>query len=557
LAPLVLTFIEMESFFMPKLNGGQALIHQLQREGIRVVFGIPGQGQYEAVDALYDSAPARKGAHDDQHPDPRYISVRHEQATTYMADAYARVSGEIAAALVVQGPGLFNAAAGMATAYAVSSPMLVITGPHHLDRNRDGNPTGNSASTSLQALTKWAARANRPAEIPSLVQEAVRQLKTGRPRPVGLEIAPQVFAATEEVELLPAVATPPTPVDPAALAQAVALIERAEKLVIWAGGGVQRAGAWPALKALAEHLQSPVVTSRQGKGVLSDRHPLALGFAETRYPLLRDWLAHRDLILAVGTSTNFASYHQPVIQIDIDEAQISQGAQVTSLVGDAQLVLSALQAAVTTTIPPRSHLAPVVQAEVAALNADRFDPSRQLQPQWDFMQAIRRALPADAIVVQGMNQMGYYSRNYYPVYASRSYLTSSSLATLGCAWPLALGAKVAQPERAVVALSGDGGFLYNSQELATAVQYGINAIVIVFNDNAYGNVLRAQMEQFDGRVIGTQLHNPDFVQLARSYGARGVLAQDAVALGAALQEALVTGKPTLIEVPVGMMAREY
>jgi acetolactate synthase-1/2/3 large subunit len=542
MAPIV---IETESFFMPKLNGGQALIHQLRQEGIRVVFGIPGQGQYEAVDALY------------QHADLRYISVRHEQATTYMADAYARVSGEIAAALVVQGPGLFNAAAGMATAYAVSSPMLVITGPHHLDRKRDGSPTGNDASTSLQALTKWAARANRPAEIPRLVQEAMRQLKTGRPRPVGLEIAPQVFAATEEVELLAPVVTSPPPVDPAALNQAVQLLARTEKPVIWAGGGVQRAGAWATLQALAEQLQAPVVTSRQGKGVLSDQHPLALGFAETRYPPLRDWLAQRDLILAVGTSTNFAAYRQPVIQLDIDEAQISQGDHVTGLVGDAQTVLSALQAAVTATIPARSHLAASVQAEVAALNAARFDPAQQLQPQWGFMQAIRCALPADAIVVQGMNQMGYYSRNYYPVYAPRAYLTASSLATLGCAWPLAMGAKVAQPHRAVVALSGDGGFLYNSQELATAVQYGINAIVIVFNDNAYGNVLRAQMEQFDGRVIGTQLHNPDFVQLARSYGARGVLAQDARALEVALLEALVAGKPTLIEVPVGMLERVY
>lgn len=530
---------------MPKLNGGQTLIHQLRREGIRTVFGIPGQGQYEGVDALYGQT------------DIRYISVRHEQATTYMADAYARVSGEIAAALVVQGPGLLNAAAGIVTAYAVSSPLLVITGPHHLDRKRGGSSAGNTASTSLQELTKWAARATCPAELPGLVHEAIRQLKTGRPRPVGLEIAPQVFAAVEEVELVAPVTVPSSPVDPVTLAQAVHLLEQADTPVIWAGGGVQRSGAWTAVQTMAEHLQAPVVTSRQGKGVLSDRHPLALGFAETRYPPLRDWLAHRDLILAVGTSTNFAAYRQPLIHIDIDETQITRSDHVTGLVGDAQNVLTALQAAVTSTLPARPHLAPVVQAEVAALNAARFDPVRQLQPQWDFMQAIRRALPDDAVLVQGMNQMGYYSRNYYPVYAPRAYLTASSQATLGCAYPLALGAKVAQPERAVVALSGDGGFLYNAQELATAVQYGINAVVIVFNDNAYGNVLRAQMEQFDSRVIGTQLHNPDFVKLAECYGARGVLARDASALEAALCEALTVAKPALIEVPVGMLEREY
>ncbi|MEZ4865669.1 MAG: thiamine pyrophosphate-binding protein [Caldilineaceae bacterium] len=530
---------------MPKLNGGQALIQQLQREGVRTVFGIPGQGQYEAVDALY------------QHPTIRYISVRHEQAATYMADGYARASGEIAAALVVQGPGLFNAAAGMATAYAVSSPMLVITGPHHLERKRGIATSSNEASSALHAVTQWAAKANRPAEIPALVHEAMRQLKTGRPRPVGLEISPQVFAAFEEVQLLDAANPTALAPDPAAIATAAQRIAQAQRPVIWGGGGVQRAGAWAAVQALAEHLQAPVVTSRQGKGMLSDRHPLALGFAELRYPPLRAWLEQRDLIIAVGTSANVSKAGQPVIQIDIDQDQISHSEHVHGISGDAQAVLAALQAAVVTTIPARMAQAAVVQAEVKALNLGRFDPARQLQPQWDFMQAMRRVLPDDTILVQGMNQMGYYSRNYWPVYAPRSYLTASSLATLGCAFPLALGAKVAQPARPVVALSGDGGFLYNSQELATAVQYGINVVVIVFNDNAYGNVLRAQLENFDGRVIGTELHNPDFVKLAQSYGAHGCLAADAAALESALGEALATPRPTLIEVPVGRLAREY
>jgi acetolactate synthase I/II/III large subunit len=156
-----------------------------------------------------------------------------------------------------------------------------------------------------------------------------------------------------------------------------------------------------------------------------------------------------------------------------------------------------------------------------------------------------------------MNQMGYYSRNYYPVYAPRTYLTASSHGTLGSAFPLALGAKVAKPDKAVVALSGDGGFLYNSQELATAVQYGISAVVIVFNDNAYGNVLRAQIEQFNGHILGTQLHNPDFVKLAEVYGARGVRAEDATRLEAELRKALTIDAPTLIEVPVGWLERQY
>ncbi|MCB0083333.1 MAG: hypothetical protein KDE47_20465, partial [Caldilineaceae bacterium] len=401
------------------------------------------------------------------------------------------------------------------------------------------------------------ARATRPAEIPELVHDALSAARRGRPRPVGLEIAPAVFAALEEVQTIETEPTSPLEAEKMVIDQAAQLLRQAQRPIIWAGGGVQRAGAGQLVQTLAELLNAPVVTSRQGKGVLSDRHPLSLGFAESRYAPLREWLTTRDLILAVGTSTNFGKYAQAVIQIDVDPAQISAGVHVTGVVSDAGAALSSLCELIATGefTPHREQHA--VHAEVAALNAARFNPADQLQPQWDLMQAIRRALPDDAVVVQGMNQMGYYSRNYFPVYAEHSYLTSSSLATLGCAFPLALGAKVGQPHRTVVALSADGGFLYNSQELATAVQYGINTIVILFNDNAYGNVLRAQEENFDGRVIGTELHNPDFVKLAQSYGAAAWLARDAGELEATLRKAVAVGRPVVIEVPVGKLARVY
>ncbi|MEZ4710837.1 MAG: thiamine pyrophosphate-binding protein [Caldilineaceae bacterium] len=524
---------------MSLLNGGQALIHSLQRAGIRTVFGIPGAGQYEAVDALYDA------------PGIRYISVRHEQAATYMADGYARASGEIAAALLAPGPGLYNGMAGMATAYAASAPMLVITGA----RQPSTDARDSDELAVMRRLTKWSAAASQPAQIPELVREAVRQLKSGRPRPVGLEIAPRILAQQAEVTLLdaPAVAAA---ADLPAIQRAAPMLRAAQKPVLWAGGGVQRAAAWESLQRLAEHLQMPVVTSRQGKGVLSDRHPLALGMAELRYAPLHHWLAERDLIVAVGTSQPLAGFAQPVVRIDADIAQFADQPNGVQIAGDAAAVLQALLTEIANRCAPRAVDA-ALHAEIRQLNGARFAPANQLQPQMGFMQAIRNALPADGLLVQGMNQMGYYSRNYFPVYAPRAYLTASAHATLGCAWPLALGAKVAQPERAVVALSGDGGFLYNAQELATAVQQSINAVVIVFNDNAYGNVLRAQQEEFDGRVIGTRLHNPDFLKLAESYGVRGVLAADAAQLETALRKALVADAPTLIEVKVGELARVY
>ena len=541
-----------------KMTGGQALVQALYREGVRVIFGVPGMQQYHAVDAVH------------QEPRIRYISTRHEQATSYMADGYARVSGRVATAMVVPGPGLLNAAAGMATAYAVSSPLLIVTGDAASATLPIGSPSAGGAITPdvqgaeddqrhfLRPITKWTARARWPADIPALVHEAFRQLHTDRARPVEIEIAPEVLAAETEIELV----APERYERPGGAGEqverAARILAAARQPVLWAGGGAISAGASAALQRLAEHLQAPVVTSPNGKGAVSDRHPLSLGLAELRYEPLREWLADCDVILAVGTRTGFADrlHSQQVIRIDIDPAEIERQRHHTfGIVGDARRTLEALYRLVTAT-PGPSGAAPV-SSTVRALNAARFAPEDQLEPQHSFMTAIRSVLPDDAILVQGMNQMGYYSRNYYPVYAPGTYLTASSYGTLGSAYPLALGAKVAAPERAVVALSGDGGFLYNSQELATAVQYGINAVVIVFNDNAYGNVLRAQIEQFDGHILGTQLHNPDFVQLAKVYGARGVRAHDADQLAGALREALAIEAPTLIEVPVGMMERRY
>ena len=518
---------------MIKMTGGQALAKSLYREGVRVVFGLPGAGQYEAIDGIYEE------------PGIRYFTTRHEQATTHMVDGYARVSGNIAAALVIPGAGVFNASTGIATAHSVSSPILVATGRH--------DQSNSDELTSIQQITKWAARATSPADVPIIIHEAFRQLRTGRPRPVYIEVPHEVLAAEEEVKLLESESYDPPAGDSDQITQAAHLLTAAQRPAIWAGTGVQRSGASQAIQALAEHLQAPVVTGRESKGVISDRHPLSLGMGELRFEPLRKWLAQRDVILAVGTSRlGNGDDKQQIIRIDIDAAVIERTADnCLGILGDARCCLEDIYRIISAKTPAR----PSCGGEVRAINAERFDPEIQLQPQWDFMQAIRASIPDDGIFVQGMNQMGYYSRNYYPVYEPRSYLISAG--NLGVALPVALGAKIAKPDKAVVVASGDGGFLYNSQELATAVQYGINVVVIVFNDNAYGNVLRAQVEQFDGHILGTELYNPDFVKLAEAYGVQGVRVPDARQLESALREALAADAPVVIEVPVGRMDREY
>ena len=518
---------------MTKMTGGQALAKSLHREGVRVVFGLPGAGQYEAIDGIYEE------------PGIRYFTTRHEQATTHMADGYARVSGKIATALVIPGAGVFNASTGIATAHSVSSPILVVTGKHDQDTSGE--------MSSIRQITKWAARASNPTDVPAIVHEAFYHLKTGRPRPVYLEVPHRVLAAEAEVKLLEPESYDPPAGEPECIAEAARLLVAAQRPAIWAGTGVQRSGASQVLVALAEYLQAPVVTGRESKGVISDHHSLSLGMGELRFDPLRKWLAQRDVILAVGTSRfGEGSDNQQIIHIDIDEAAIERTAHHSlGILGDARCCLEAIYGIISTTTSAR----PSRTEEVRAINAVRFDPKIQLQPQWGFMQAIRAAIPNDGIFIQGMNQIGYYSRSYYPVYESRSYLISAG--NLGVAFPIALGAKIAKPDKTVVVASGDGGFLYNSQELATAVQYGINVVVIVFNDNAYGNVLRAQIEQFDGHVLGTELYNPDFVKLAEAYGVQGVRAHDARELESALREAVAADALRVIEVPVGKMDRQY
>lgn len=533
---------------MPKMTGGQALAKSLYREGVRVIFGLPGVQLYHLLDALYDETGIR------------FITTRHEQATTYMADGYARAGGGIGTALVVPGPGLQNASAGIGTAYAASSPILVVSG--QIERDLIGVDRGmlhevNDQLDTIRPVTKWARRILKPQDIPAAVHEAFTQLKTGRPRPVEIEVPPETLAEEADITLLDA-ANPVRPAASADQVQAAAeVLASAQKLLIIAGGGVISSKATPALQRLAEYLQAPVLTTAEGKGALSDRHDLCLGAMRLRQDPLAEYIAQMDVVLAVGTRLAFPQLFsgQTVVQIDIDPAEVGRNyARTVGLVGDAKQTLEALYTRLSTTASPRMGR----QEEITALKQQRRDSSHaNLEPLAGYLKAIRNAMPDDGIVISGMTQVGYYSRPYYPVYTPGTFLTSSYFGNLGYAYPTALGAKVARPGAAVVAISGDGGFLFNSQELATAVAHKINAVVLVFNDNAFGNVMRDQRDRFQGRVYGPELHNPDFMKLAEAYGARGVRAMTAAELESKLKEALAIEAPTLIEIPCGPMPYPY
>jgi len=532
---------------MVKMTGGQALAKSLYREGVRVIFGLPGVQLYHMMDGLYDE------------PGIRFITVRHEQATTYMADGYARASGEIGTALMVPGPGLLNASAGIATAYSASSPVLVVSG--QIERDHIGGDRGmlhevNDQLDAIKPVTKWAHRILDPAEVPEAVHQAFHHLKNGRPRPVEIEIPPETLAEVADVELLEPEAPRTVAASKDQIEAAAEALAGASNPLIWAGGGVISSQGSEALTKLAEHLQAPVVTTAEGKGAISDHHPLALGALWLRNDTIASKDNGHDVILAVGTRLVTSQWldGQRVVQIDVDPEELGRNYENTLRVeGDARLTMEAILTAVAAKMPARSDRS----AQVAAQKAQRSNDIIKVEPQGELLQAVRNAMPEDGILISGMTQLGYYSRAHYPVYEPRTFITSSYSGNLGYAYPTALGAKVAQPGKAVVCLSGDGGFMFNSQEMATAVQHNINVVVVVFNDNAFGNVKRDQMNQFNGRTIGADLHNPDFVKLAEAYGAKGFLANGPAELESTLKEALTLDSPVLIEVPVGPMPSPF
>lgn len=525
---------------MVEMTGGQALVGQVIREGVETVFALPGVQLDWAFDALYD-ARDRVGV---------YVT-RHEQATAYMADGYARSTGKVGACMVVPGPGLLNATAALSTAYACSSPVLCITGQIASNLIDQGIGVLHEIPHQLEmvrSVTKWSGRAMTPAEVPGVVREAFRQLQSGRPRPVEIEIPPDVLAATGDVALRDPVPPDRSAGDPDLLRQAVAALRTAERPLIYAGGGVLLAAAWDELRALAEALEAPVVMSTEGRGALSDRHYLAqAGIAGQQL------LPTADLILAVGT--RFArpkGWGLPagatVIRVDADARELARApAPQIGIVGDAKAALAALVAGVDGVGPRPSR-----RAELAALKraADELLFER-MAPQYAYARAIRDALPDDGILVNDVTQVSFFASIGYPVYAPRTMIGPGYQGTLGCGFATALGVQAGNPGKNVVSINGDGGFLYNVQELATMKRYGLPLVAVVFRDDAYGNVKRIQQQRFRGRTIGSDLTNPDFVALAASFGIAATRAVGPEAFAGALREALATDGPVLIEVPVG------
>jgi acetolactate synthase I/II/III large subunit len=528
---------------MARMTGGEAIVDSLLRHGIDTVFGLPGVQTYGLFDALARASNRL-----------RLINARHEQTTAYMALGYACATGRPAAYAVVPGPGVLNTTAALATAWGVNAPVLCLTGQvpsGMIGRGRGQLHELPDQLATLRSLLKWAERIAHPSQASHLVARAFQEMLSGRRGPVALEMPWDQFGATAEITPQEPLPLHPNPVpDPDRIEALAKLLNGAKAPMLWVGGGAQHAAR--KILALAERIGAPVVSFRGGRGIVDDRHPLGLTIAAG----YRLW-PETDLLIGFGTRLEVPTMRWgampaglKIARVDIDPAEMPRLKVDVGIVTDAADAARAL----TEAVAPRSDTAR--RTAIAQAKAGSTAEIQKVQPQMSFLDAIRDVLPEDGILCDEMTQVGYVSWFGFAFHAPRTLITSGFSGTLGAGFPTALGVKVAMPDRPVVALTGDGGFLFGGAELATAVQYGINLITVLFNNSSYGNVLRDQRRLFQGRESGSSLRNPDFQTYARAFGVPAWRVTDAAGLRDALSEALKANAPALIEV-VTDITQEY
>lgn len=525
---------------MPLKTGGEATVEALIAHGVQTLFGLPGIQNDWLYNALFDNR--------DQ---IRVIHTRHEQGCAYMALGYTLATGEPGVFNVVPGPGVLNATAGMATAYALNAKVFCLTG-QILSRNI-GKGVGDlheipHQSEVLRGLTKWNDIALHPSETGRKVAQAFFEMESGRPRPVALEIPPDVLKLRAEVPPAPTPLPPfAPPVDVGAIETAGQWLGAAKRPMIFVGGGAQ--GVSAEVAQLAEMLQAPAVAYRTGHGVLDSRNPLSL-----KQPEAHDYYKATDVVLAIGSHMRMplqrwgSDSNMKIIRIDVDSDAMHRIQRPDlPIVARAEEALPPLLDAVDRHNRVRSPRA----EQMLALKAEWAKTSAYLEPQRSYLKVIREELGEDGIFVDELTQMGYAARIIMPIYKPRSYFSSGYQGTLGYGFPTALGAKVAKPDLPVLSIAGDGGFMFSAAELATAVQHRIPLVTIIFNNDAYGNVRTMQIRDYDERVIATDLLNPDFVKLGESFGANAFRAEDESQLRKAMRYGFASELPTIIEAPIG------
>ncbi len=535
---------------MALMNGGKAVVESLKVHGVDTVFGIISTHTMYIYDALYDETESI-----------RFVGGRHEHGVGCMADGYSRVTGKPGVLLTSGGPGAADSMGAMGEAYAASTPLLQFTAnveQHLLETGKGGLHDTKDQLGMFRAVTGWNARIEDLESLPDYFLEAFQRFKTGRPRPIELEMPTNLFPQQADVEVLPPREAPAQAPDQTEVERAAEALAKAKRPIIWVGNGVMLAGATEELRTLAEAVGAAVVSGVTGKGAFPDDHALSLGMGEfgrvQGSSPLADFYPKADLALVVGCSmphyrTVEAGIKLPsnLIQIDIDPGEIGKNYPATiGLLGDAKVSLQQLIAAVgARKVEPKEGY----QRDIGEARRQAYESTVSQYPnEVKTLEGIRRVLARDAVVSVDATVAAYRAHKCLPMYEPRTYIGPNQWVGLGFGFPGGLGAKVGVPDRQVAVITGDGGFQYNIQELGTAVQYGISPVVMVFNDGAWGVLKGVQRNLFEGRYFATELRNPDFVKLAEAYGANGVRVQNRQELLRALEEGLGSDVITVIDV---------
>lgn len=519
--------------------GGHAAIAMLETYGVDTVFGIPGVHTLDLYRGLADRG-------------MRHIGVRHEQGAGFMADGYARASGRPGVACLITGPGLMNAATPIGQAFSDSVPMLVICSVNassDLGKGRGRLHEITDQRAAIAPLTGFARTVKNAAELPGAVADAFKLFETGRPRPVVLEFPLDMLAAGADVAHAKREKAARPVAKPEDIKAAAALIDGAKAPLLIVGGGSVDGAA--EVKAFVEKSGILCVTTTAGKGVLPDSHPQSLG-STLVLPVTQKLLADADVILAVGTEmaetdswVDMLTINGKLIRIDLDAATMARDYTPTiGLLADAGPTLSALTAAIKGGRKPDLATAETVRRAV------RSDLNPLQKKHVKVLDAMRAALPADAIVVTDMTQIAYTANFTFPCEQPRCWFHPCGFGTLGYAVPAAIGAKIACPDRPVIAVAGDGGFMFTVQDLGTAVEQSLPLPIIVWNNDAFGQIAK-DMIALDIPELGVKPKNPDYQALARAFHARAVRPGSLAEMQEAIKAALKADGPTLIEVHEG------
>jgi acetolactate synthase-1/2/3 large subunit/sulfoacetaldehyde acetyltransferase len=541
-----------------EMSAGRAVVECLKAEGVRHVFGIVGSTFLDVLDVLHDDTSVA------------YVNVRHEQGGAFMADALARVTGAPAVCLVTSGPGATNLVTGIAGAHVAHSPVVAIAG---------GSPLAHQGRDAFQELdlvslfrpvTKLAIQVTRPQRIPEVLRLALRTAMTGRKGPVFVDIPRDVLNdQTIRVDLVGPEGYRPThapPPHPEAVRAAARLLARAERPLLLAGGGVTWAGASALVRRLSARHGVPTITAYGRNDAVPNEDPLYVGpLGRAGAPEAAEACRRADLLLVVGSRLGqFTSFYdaraiQPgtaIVQIDIDGKDLGRVYPVAlGIQADAGETLAALLDALAA--DGAGAASPAWQAEARALRARREArlgaeaalDAVPVKPQRVYAE-LRRVLAPDTIVTLDAGAAPAYGYDRLHFSRPRTLLTPLDLGGLGFAFPAALGAKLGRPEAPALAIHGDGGFLMNAQELETAVRHGIPAVTLVLNNNGWGSEKAYQRAFYHARYVGTDLGNPRYDRLAELFGARGYYVERPALIGDVVREALASGQPAVVEIPV-------